>query len=339
MSLPPLRIPPSLNYIGVFLSFRCTLACTYCINDPMQRPDRYAVFRRRDGLHPEQWIEALNRFPQSDDLPITLQGGEPMIYRGGKGAGQIIAGVDHWFDLLTNFAMRTEDFVRSLQGHQKKLRRGSLLKQPAQAVRVSYHPVEMNRIWGNGMAELLRRIEGLRAFGFRVSRDKFDTDVCINMVEHPDNLLPEVDADVLVDTKPFLGTHNGVLYGDYRYQHSTDLVSSGLWHSGLECECRTTELLIDPLGWVYDCHYHLYAAWLGQKQYVPVGNILDSAFSLAHFHEWHACSDYGKCIGCDVKLKNDRHQSLEFRGIAHTGVEIRNIRWPKKLKQAEQVEA
>jgi hypothetical protein len=124
---------------------------------------------------------------------------------------------------------------------------------------------------------------------------------------------------VLIEKKPFLGRHNGKLYGDYLYPDATFSTKIK------RCECRTTELLIDPLGDVWQCHYHLYNKWAGGDS-KPVGNMLDPEFSMDALAEFRTCDSYGKCIGCDVKIKNNRHQSLLHEGKPHTSVEIRNIR-------------
>lgn len=330
-SLPKLQLPESLNYLGAFLTMDCNLNCSYCINDPVQGGDRRAIFHDSKTLNPSDWAQIFNRIPVRDDLPITLQGGEPTMYAKGKGIGQILDHCEHWFDLLTNFALTPENFMRNLNGHQERFMRGQKMNLPYQSIRVSYHADEMNRVWKNGIEELVRRCEGLREYGFQVSADKSLTDVCIYMVEHPSNVKPEITGDVYFETKPFLGVHDGKLYGDYAYPHSTDMIERDIWPVTLHCECRTTELLIDPLGYVWDCHFHLYDHWLGNKKYHPLGNMLDPAFTLDVLKQWHPCSDYGQCVECDVKVKNNRFQNLMYRGIPHTSVEIKNISWPEKF--------
>jgi hypothetical protein len=330
-TLPMLELPPTLNYIGVFLTMDCNLNCTYCINDPEQAGDRRAIFHDSPTLRPDQWERIFGRIPYREDLPITLQGGEPMMYWKGRGIGLAIGRTNHYYDLLTNFALKPGVFARSLFGHTDKFQRGSRLRKPYQAIRVSYHAKEMNRTWKSGIDELVRRCEGLREFGFAVSRDRNKSDVCIYMVGHPENVAPGIDADVMFETKPFLGVHDGKLYGDYLYPHSTDLVERGFHHTTLDCQCRTTELLIDPLGDVWDCHYHLYQAWLGHREYRAVGNMLDPNFSMDKLANFHPCGDYGKCVGCDTKIKNNRFQSLLLEGMPHTSVQIRNVAWPKGL--------
>ena len=61
----------------------------------------------------------------------------------------------------------------------------------------------------------------------------------------------------------------------------------------------------------------------------PSGHILDPDFSLDYMKTFHDCSLYGKCIGCDTKLKRDRFAS---ENIYRSSVVIRNIQWPDSLK-------
>lgn len=359
--LPALNLPPSLNYVAVFLTMGCNLNCGYCINDPAQDGTRSTKFPlkvqgKRKELTPGEWALALNRIPFRHDLPLTLQGGEPMLYHGGNGIGRIISQTPHHYDLLTNFALKPEAFIESLGGYAHKFQRES----PYPSIRVSYHADEMNRTWkGRGFEELVDRCEALGRLGLDVSPVKAQSDVGIYMVAHPSNqVTPEMEAiykgRVPFETKEFLGVHDGKTYGTYKYPHSIDLVSSGLHDTGLICECRTSELLIDPLGFVWGCHYYLYESWAGcgpekefqelesrgfaytpeifnGRTFKPIGHMLDPSFCAEDLREFHHCSHYGKCIGCDTKSKNNRFQSLDDEGVAHTSVEIRRIQWPSKL--------
>lgn len=362
MNLPQLRLPAKLNYIGLFLTLECNLRCSYCINDPEQSGRRGDLFPilpagRRRSLAPAQWALALNRIPYSPDLPITLQGGEPMLYEHGRGLGMILGATPHYYDLLTNFALRPDAFVRSLAGHQAKLQRDA----PYPSIRVSYHAEEMDRTWhGRGFEELVDRCAALADHGFRVSPVKAESDVGIYMVAHPQNrVTPEMEAAyagrVPFETKEFLGVEGGELYGHYLYPFSTDLISRGFHPHALACECRTSELLLDPLGFVWGCHYHLYECWThqgpldefaqleaadfrykekGSKLFSgrsPVGHLLDPEFEMSDLEAFRFCGDYGRCIGCDTKIKNDRFQSYYDRGVPHTSVEIRGIRMPRNL--------
>jgi hypothetical protein len=364
MTLPLLQLPDTLNYVGVFLTLECNLSCSYCINDPQQAGQRETLFpiqakSLRKSLTPTEWAQALNRIPYRQDLPITLQGGEPMLYWGSKGLGMILSETPHYFDLLTNFALKPEVFADNLNGQQRKLQRDA----PYPSIRVSYHAGEMNRVWhGQGFAELVNRCEALSDFGFDVSPVKSESDIGIYMVAHPENqVTAEMESvyagRVPFETKEFLGIHEGKLHGHYLYPFSTDLIARGIYSNTLDCECRTTELLLDPLGFVWGCHFYLYQSWVAggplkefnelealgfrycehgarifsEKSLAPIGHLLDPGFTMAELEVYRPCRHYGRCIGCDTKVKNDRFQSYYDQGIAHTSVKIRNIEMPASL--------
>lgn len=364
MTLTPLAPDESLNYIGLFLTLECNLNCSYCINDPEQLGQRKLLFpieskSARKSLSPQEWSSALNRLPFRADLPITLQGGEPMLYWGGKGLGMILPEVPHYFDLLTNFALKPEVFVRNLNGQQARFQRPA----PYPSIRVSYHADEMNRTWdGRGFEELVERCLALGSLGFDVCADKAHSDVGIYMVEHPQNAITPAmkaacEGRLPFEGKEFLGVEGDELHGHYLYPHSTDLVARGIHPTTLSCECRTTELLIDPMGFVWGCHFYLYESWrrggltdafaqmhaagyryksIGAnlfhgKPLAPIGHILDPEFSMADLADYRVCNHYGRCIGCDTKIKNNRFQSYYDQGLPHTSVQIRNIRLPAHL--------
>jgi hypothetical protein len=172
---------------------------------------------------------------------------------------------------------------------------------------------------------------------------------------------PEMEAiykdRVPFESKEFLGVEGEELHGHYLYPYSTDLISRGFSKDTLSCECRTSELLIDPLGFIWGCHYYLYESWthggpvsqfyamekvgfdfhanadklFKPDQMRPIGHLLDPAFRMTDLNIFRECREYGRCIGCDTKVKNNRFQSLYNDGVAHTSVEIRNIRMPEKL--------
>lgn len=348
----------------MFLTLECNLSCSYCINDPQQTGHRETLFpikvkSLRKSLTPDEWAKALNRIPFRQDLPITLQGGEPTLYWSSKGLGMILSETPHYFDLLTNFALKPAVFVKNLNGQQRKLQRDA----PYPSIRVSYHAEEMDRVWhGKGFAELVNRCEELRDYGFRVSPIKAESDVGIYMVAHPQNkLTAEMESAyagrVPFETKEFLGVHDGELHGHYLYPFSTDLIARNIHPHTLSCECRTTELLIDPLGFVWGCHFYLYQSWIAggpvkefeeletlnfrysenaaklfaNHSLTPIGHLLDPDFSMADLEVFRPCRHYGRCIGCDTKVKNDRFQSYYNQGIPHTSVMIRNIQMPSSL--------
>lgn len=352
MLLPKLKVPDSLNYIGAFVTMSCNLKCSYCINDPEQADHRSELFPMQNasshiGLTPDEWVQAINRLPVREDLPITLCGGEPTIYYGNSGLSTIVNNTENYYDLLTN--MGNMKFFEQLSS-PKQLQRNS----PYPSIRVSWHESEMNRAY-NGISDLVKRCESLSNFGFTVT-DSNTSDVGIYMVAHPSNTKPDASEyayRVLFGTKEFLGTHEGKLYGTYAYKHSTDLVSSGKHHTTLECDCLTYELLIDPMGFIWSCHNFLYQAWANgglKKEFFdlkkqsynfvdnhgifkytpskPIGHILDPKLELTVLGEMRHCDRYGECIGCDTKLKTSHFKEGSTIQNNYSSVKIENIKWP-----------
>ena len=88
-------VPKDYDYVGVYLTDRCHLDCPYCITTHHNSP-----FGKKDvpELRPEEWVIGLNRLELPKDVPITLQGGEPFLY---KGIWKILEDVRHKIDILT----------------------------------------------------------------------------------------------------------------------------------------------------------------------------------------------------------------------------------------------
>lgn len=355
--LPMLELPESLNYFSCFLTFGCDKNCSYCINDPEQSHDRGKFYpllsaKAHNGLTPEQWIEALSRVPVRPDLPITMAGGEPTLYYSGKGLGQIIKGIPHYVDVLTNFA--TLRAFRDLPAdHRHKLQRDV----PYPSIRVSWHPEQMDDFEG-----MLTKFDLMREYGFDISSDISKSDAALYMVQHPLNPEPPDTwrGRVAFEKKEFLGTHEGKLYGTYKYPYSTDLVSSGVWHRTLKCDCFSAECLVDPQGFVHRCHKYLYEIWsrgglakefrqmvecdfkfvenedrvFGNRQLKPIGHILDPEFSLHSLSVPRVCYRYGECIGCDTKSKIKTYREGEeyVKDRNYSSVQITNIEVPPELK-------
>lgn len=275
-------VPDELTYIGVFLTFRCHFGCSYCIN-------RHNLLKPRDELTPKEWIKGLNRLEMRRKLmvPITLQGGEPSAY---TGFIELIKGLkdEVYIDMLTNLDFDIEEFMREIS--PERLQRDV----PYASIRVSYHP-EFSEL-----ETLLKRIVRMQDNGYSIG---------LFAVDHP-----ETDIDYVRDkalacgidfrTKELLGNYKGKLYGLYKYP---DAVNG----SDLKMvECKTTELIIAPDGYIHRCHRDLYH---GEN---PVGHILYENLSISF--PFRKCTRYGECNPCDIKMKNNR-----FQQFGHCSVVIR----------------
>lgn len=282
-SLSPLVVPETYNYIAAFLTLRCNLHCSYCINrhGDLHRPDTL--------LSAADWVRGLNRIRTRPDLPVTLQGGEPSLH---PGFYDIIDGISSEIniDLLTNLSFDVDEFMNRIS--PDRLWRNA----PYASIRVSYHPETME------LDVLQKKVLKMLEKGYSVG---------IWAVNHPAQSEHIVTAQnecrakgIDFRIKEFLGNHHDRLYGSYKYMAA---ISGG---SHEQVECRTSELLIDPQGGIQRCHSDLYA---GRKPYAV---LTDPEFLIND--GFMPCSMYGSCNPCDIKIKTNR-----FQEFGHTSVDIR----------------
>lgn len=294
MSLPPIILKEEHNYAAFFLTLSCNLKCPYCINH-----HNGAIYKNPSEtcLTVDEWITAANRLVLREDLPLTLQGGEPTIYKGFyRFVNEVKENIK--MDLLTNMTFDADDFIRNVPVWR------FTREAPYAPIRASYHPGQ------NNIEDLIKKTIKLQNAGFRVG---------LYGIDYPENNakkhIREVQKrcqDMGIDfrLKEFLGRWNGSEYGTFKYKKAV------CGNEFKNCECKTTELLVDPGGYVYKCHSDLY------KGRSPVGHILDKKFSGDDISMWRSCSYFGDCNPCDVKIKTNR-----FQIFGHTSVEIRNIEW------------
>ncbi len=285
--LPALVVPERYNYIATFLTLACNLDCSYCINlheDP--GGGRGRIVTRHMGM--ADWVGAINRIDTQGRMPITLQGGEPTVF---KHFYDIMERVDtrHRFDLLTNLQFDPAVFARRVP---------KILfsrEAPYAPIRVSYHPGQ------NTMEELLPKALALQESGFRVGL------YGVLFPPQREHILEVQEkaqkAGLDFRTKEYLGKGAGHL----KYADGVE----GAFNKF--CLCRTSELLIAPSGYVMRCHSDLYEGRL------PVGHILDPEFRLED--KFRPCFVYGHCNPCDVKIKTNR-----FQIFGHTSCDIEKIR-------------
>ena len=280
-----IQLPATYNYIAAFLTLGCNLSCSYCINHLSGK----AV--RRPLMSGDEWIEGLNRIVSAQNISLTLQGGEPSIH---KDFLKIINGVEkkHHLEILTNLQFDGELFANEIA--PERLKR----ENKYSSIRVSFHPETMD------IDETLQKSLYLIKQGF---------DVGLFGVLHPESEQQVLKAQKIFQlhnidfrTKPFLGTYQGKLHGSYAYENAVAASSK------MKCDCKTSELLISPEGYVFRCHHDLY------NNLNPVGHILDESFEIKDI--FRECVYFGNCNPCDIKVKNNR-----FQEFGHTSVEIKNI--------------
>ena len=191
-NLQPIVLPESFNYIAAFLTFACTLRCSYCIN----HHGGNLVKKRR--MPAEDWIRGLNRIVPRSDLPITFQGGEPTVY---KNFYQVVNGIDpaHSLDLLTNLEVDLDDFMRHI-GPQRIKR-----QSPYASIRVSYHKGQQDAL------VLLKRVRYLLDHGYSVGVWVVDHPQNRSHTEHVRQMALEMGIDFRL--KEFLGLSTGLTTG------------------------------------------------------------------------------------------------------------------------------
>ncbi len=285
MNLNKATVANETNYIGVFLTLGCNLSCSYCINHLS------GGLIKKGLLTAQDWAFGLNRLDGLQDVPLTLQGGEPTIYPYFyKLVKEIRA--DFKLDLLTNLQFDPIEFSKHIS--PDRFKRNS----PYASIRVTYHPETME--WDL----LIKKAKWMTENGYSI---------CLYGILHPRDEEKIYQASVSAKlngvefrTKEFLGEYSGKIFGEYKYN---DSVFSDLTKT---CQCKTTELLFGPEGNLYRCHHDLY------NKYNPIGNILDAKLDLSFVYR--DCDKFGRCNPCDVKIKNNR---LEKWG--HTSVSIIDI--------------
>ncbi len=292
VSLPTIKPKSHHNYVAFFLTFTCNLKCNYCINhhNGISRNKKPKI----NQMSNDEWIAAANRLILRDDLPLTLQGGEPTQMLGFyRFVNEVKPEIK--MDLLTNLTFDVEEFI--INTPIARFTR----QAPYASIRASYHP------WQNNIKDLIQKVFKLQEAGFHIG---------LYGIAHPDknisNLIKKTQDRCLalgIDfrTKEFIGEFNGKIYGEFR---DASCVNGSMKH----CKCRTTELIVGPSGYIHHCHADLY------KERNPIAHILDEGFNEDSIDIYRFCNFYGNCHPCDVKIKNDR-----FQNYGHSSVEIIDI--------------
>ena len=247
-----MQVPNSYNYIALFLTMKCTYNCSYCINWKLSYKEESGDF----------WVDNLNKL--DTDLSITIGGGEPTVH---KDLYNIIRGLRHKVELLTNLSFDVKDFISKLSPVYFNTNR------PFAPIRMSYHAEYMD------VHTTLNKISHLVDNGFKVGLYCVDTEENKHAIE----LFRRVISDMSgcsFETKPLL---------DNTVKKETKQDKSIL--------CRTRELLLAPNGSVFGCHRDLY------KNENIMGNIATMEKIDTDFR---TCNNYLECHPCDIKVKRDR---------------------------------
>jgi len=292
----PIIIPPSYKYIAVFPTMRCNLNCSFCLNAFDKRFNRTG-FKEISG---QEWVDGLNRIESSNEVPVTLSGGEPFLH------SDFIYIINNLkpslnIDILTNLHWGDEGIRRFInQVDPARIKRNS----PYASIRVSYHPEQM----GDG-AKLVENVKKLQDAGFSIGiwAVMYPAPQQLTAINQMQFRCRELGIDFRL--KDHTGEYKGEMYGDYsKFPNSCFQSEENL----KKCLCKTKDFIIGPDGKIYKCHRDLFV------EEFPIGSILDPEFELKD--KYRECSKYGQCHPCDVKVKTNHKQEL---GI--TTVEIKDI--------------
>ena len=292
--MKPIKIPETYKYISAFLTMRCNLRCSYCLNEFDEKFERDTL---KEELTGEEWVEALNRIESRPDVPITFSGGEPFLH---KDFIYIINNLkeDLNIDILTNLMWGEkglEKFIKEV--NPERIKRDA----PYASIRVSYHPEQMD------IFKLVKNVKKLQEAGFSIGiwAILYPSPEHLSKVNQAQFICREHGIDFRL--KEYTGEYKGEMYGDYsRYPGAASRKFKK------RVVCKTSELLIGPNGNIYRCHSDLYA------KENPIGNIKDPDFQIQDI--FRECNKFGYCHPCDVKVKTDYKQRL-----GHTSVEIKEI--------------
>jgi len=220
------------------------------------------------------WVVGLNRIQTRKDLPITITGGEPTVY---KDFYELVKGIDKKIpiDLLTNGDFEVEKFMDEIPPERIKRR------AKYASIRFSYHPGYTD------VQKLMWDVHRMKQKGYFVGIWAVDTgDMIIGQ-------LKEAAKDFGIDfrTKEYLDA----VHGHYKYPKALD-------GRRKKCQCKPSELLIAPDGRLFRCHHDLYH---GVNSYA---HILDGDVGIPQ--DFLPCQNYGLCNPCDIKQKFNRYQEL-----------------------------
>ena len=306
-NLPDINLPLETRAIMAFLTMRCNLDCSYCLNASSLEDFNRKSYPEISG---EQWVKGLNRIQIQSEIPVTFTGGEPFLH-------------PDFIYIINNIKSEINiDFITNLQWGKKSLERFMQNVRPERlsrnasypSIRVSYHPEQMGPV-----DSLLENVKKLQDEGYNIGIESVMWPTNDQLTKIARMVINCRNAGVRFRPKAPVGKFKvidsegrdfSVIYGDFPYPNSSFQEKTG------ECLCRMPELLIGPNGNTYRCHHFLYS----QKE--PTGNILDSHFK--YDASFKSCDEYGKCEPCDVK---DRSGNMAEGPSGKISTEIKDIKF------------
>ena len=85
--------------LHIFLTFKCTLKCSYCANEFYHNSKP-----KSKTLTPDEWMDLIESFPVKI-REVTLTGGEPMLYKGFSELVNKILATGRFVKVITNLTL------------------------------------------------------------------------------------------------------------------------------------------------------------------------------------------------------------------------------------------
>jgi MoaA/NifB/PqqE/SkfB family radical SAM enzyme len=268
---------------------KCPLRCEYCVNSFDKKFDRI----KYDELDGKTWVNALNRLEFPENVPLSMCGGEPGIY---KDFIYLLNNLreDIKVDILTNLIWSPTTLDRFINEVNP-----ARFKRPKNfsSIRVSFHPTQMN------IEEQCKKAVKIQNAGFSIgiAGVLFPENTHLNEIIKARFICKKYDIDY--EIKGFTGMWKGMLYGNYE-----TYPDASFQNVAQKVKCKIKELLISSDGRIYKCHHDLYA------QENSISNITDSDLKIEDIYR--ECDKYGKfCHPCDVKTKTDFKMNLGYTSV------------------------
>lgn len=193
-------VPNDYDYVGVYLTNACHLSCPYCITS--HHGASYGK-QKLQQLTPAEWLMALNRLELPADVPITLQGGEPLLY---KGIWKLLENVRHKVDIFTALP----PFIK--KGHFQNLKtlQWNKRKAPYPTIRVSYHKGQHDY---KELIQTITELQKLVSVGlYYLDHPGYEEEEFIQVKECAEKYGVELRK------KEFLGRWKGDIYSTFLYK-------------------------------------------------------------------------------------------------------------------------
>jgi hypothetical protein len=189
-------------------------------------------------------MKILGPLKTREDLPITLQGGEPTQYEGFYELVTRLYESGKKIDLLTNGDFDVNVFV------QKTVPQMFHRSAPYASIRFSFHAKsdEMLLIW---------KVVKLQNLGYSVGIWGLDHPSMKERNERVAEYCRQMDIDFRM--KEYLDAEHGT----YKYP---DAVTG---RKGVSVCCHPSEMLFAPNGKLHPCHHFLYSGEYGSEKFLP----------------------------------------------------------------------